>query len=249
MSFDLAPVELAVAALTAVLLGLSLAFPLAASAIVGPRRSWNRAGLAMGLGLLVGVLLASVGAFLGPAGPFALFSGLALLLGLTCAVVAAVLVIVLEDGTGWAAAIGITACALIGLGEPLQTVPALFGLSTSVLVVLAGVVVEAAVLVVVVGFLVAAAGRVRVLQIGIAVAGAVGALLTGLAVLLHLAHELLELGAPAVPLGATLIATLIALVLGSIGGALLETVRTRRRAADAPQPGAVPAGPGGTAGR
>jgi hypothetical protein len=213
MSLDLDPAELLVAALTAVLLALALAFPLAAAAIAGPRPSWNRAGLAMGLGLLAGVVLAGIGAVAGAGG---------LLTGVATAVV-------LEDGTAWAAAIGAAACALIGLGEPLQALPMLFGMSSSLLVVLAGAVLEAVALVVIVGALVAVAARVRALQIGIAVAGAVGALLVGVGTLLDLAHGLLDRHVPGIPLTATLIAVLVALAVGGIGGAVLETVRARRR--------------------
>src|SRR5699024_9923965 len=63
MSFDLVPAELLAASLTAVLISIPFAFVLAGAAIAGPRRSWNRAGLAMGIGLLVGVLLAAAGLF------------------------------------------------------------------------------------------------------------------------------------------------------------------------------------------
>ena len=93
MSFDLDPLELLVAALTALLLALSIAFPLAAAAIVGPRRDWNRAGLAMGLGLLLGVIGAGAVVVTGADGAPATASLLGLLLGLACAFVAAVLVV------------------------------------------------------------------------------------------------------------------------------------------------------------
>jgi hypothetical protein len=183
----------------------------------------------MGLGLLAGVVLAGIGAVAGAGGLLTGVATAALLLGLVLALVAAVLVVVLEDGTAWAAAIGAAACALIGLGEPLQALPMLFGMSSSLLVVLAGAVLEAVALVVIVGALVAVAARVRALQIGIAVAGAVGALLVGVGTLLDLAHGLLDRHVPGIPLTATLIAVLVALAVGGIGGAVLETVRARRR--------------------
>lgn len=229
MSFDIAPLELLVAALTAVLFALTLSFSLAAAAIAGPRGTWNRAGLAMGLGLLVGVILAGVQVLAGIDGPLLLLATLALLLGLICALVAAVLVVVLADGSAASSALGVVACGLIGLGEPLHVVPAQSGFSSSVLVVLAGVVVEAVALVVIVGALVAAARRARALQIGIASAGAVGALLLGVGEVLLFAHGAFDLPASGVPLGVLLIALVVALALGGIGGAVQQTVRARRR--------------------
>lgn len=224
MSFDLDPFELLVAALTGLLLALSLSFPLAAAAIVGPRTEWNRAGLAMGLGLLLGVIGAGAAVVTGADGAPRTASLLVLLLGLACAFVAAVLVVVLEDDTGWAAAIGVVACLLIGLAAPLQAVPALEELSSSMLPVLAGTVLEAVALVAVVGFLVAGAGRARALQIGIALAGAVGTILVGASAVG---------GTAATDAGLTprtmLIAVLVALVIGSLVGGVVETVRARRR--------------------
>ncbi|MGP9537286.1 hypothetical protein ACT3SP_04705 [Brachybacterium sp. AOP43-C2-M15] len=230
MSFDLEPTELLACALTAVMLAIPIAFPLAAAAIAGPRRTWNSAGLAMGIGLLLGVVLAGAGAVALPREAVATPSSLALLLGLVGAIVSAVLVVALEDGTRLTAAIGIVACALIGFGEPGQALPALFGLSTSLLVVLAAVVIEAVALVVIVGALVAAAGRARALQIGIAVAGAVAAVLMGLGILFRVLHETAGVAAPHVSLGVLLVSVLVALALGSITGGVLETVRARRRA-------------------
>ena len=145
-----------------------------------------------------------------------------LVLGLLGAIAAAVLVIVLEDGTAVSAAVGIAACALIGLGEPGQMGAGLSFVTSSVLVVLSAVVIEAVALVAIVGFLVAAAGRVRALQVGVAAAGAVGALLLVIAPLVPM------------PFGGLLISVLIALAIGSIVAGVLEALRARR------EPSAVP---------
>src|SRR5699024_12173758 len=58
-----------------------------------PRASWNRAGLAMGIGLLVGVLMAAAALFVPFPGAVPALLGLGMLLGLVLAVGAAVLVI------------------------------------------------------------------------------------------------------------------------------------------------------------
>ena len=224
MSFDLDPLELLVATLTAVLLALSLSFPLAAAAIVGPRRDWSRAGLALGLGLLLGVIGAGAVVVTEADGASGAASLLALLLGLVCAFVAAVLVVALEDDTGWAAGIGVLACLLIGLSAPLQAVPALEALSSSMLPVLAGTVLEAVALVLVVGFLVAGSARARALQIGIAFAGAAGAVLVGTGAVGGAAAE-----AAGLTPRTTLLAVLVALVVGSLVGGVLEMIRSRRR--------------------
>lgn len=229
MSFDLDPVELLTCALTAVMLAIPIAFPLAAAAIVGPRRTWNGAGLAMGMGLLLGVLLAGVGVVVNPPVPLEAITTAVQLLGLLGALAAAVLVVALAEGNRTAAALGITACGLIGLSEPVQTLPAMFGLSTSVLVVLAAVVIEAVALVVIVGALVAVGGRARVFQIGIAAAGAVSALLLGLGLVARVLRERADVFVPAVPLSILLASVLAALVLGSLVGGVVETVRARRR--------------------
>ena len=148
----------------------------------------------------------------------------ALLLGLACAFVAAVLVVALEDDTGWAAAIGVVGCLLIGLAAPLQAVPVLEALSSSMLPVLAGTVLEAVALVLVVAFLVAGSARARALQIGISFAGAAGAVLVGAGAVGPGAAA-----AAGLTPRTTLIAVLVALVIGSLVGGVLETVRARRR--------------------
>lgn len=221
MSFDLVPAELLASALTAVTLSIPLSFILAAAAIAGPRHTWNWAGLGMGMGLLLGVCLAAAGAIAGIGSAFLSIAGIALLLGLLCAILAGVLVILLEDGATFSAVVGILACTLIGLGTPGEALPAYFGLSSSLLVVVAGVVIEAVALVAIVGFLVAAAGRVRALQIGVAVAGIVAAVILILGSLTE------------VPMLGILITVLVALVVGSISGGVRETLRVRRQSTSA----------------
>lgn len=230
MSFDLAPVELLASALTAVMLSLPLAFAVAGAAISGPRRTWNWAGLGMGLGLLLGVILSGFWTYIGIAAAPLWIADLVMMLGLLCAIVAGVLVIVLEDGTGLSAATGIVACSLIGLGAPSTALPAFFGLSSSLLVAVAGVVIEAVALVAIAGFLVAGAGRVRALQIGVAAAGIVSALLMVAGTFSHLIHEVAGARLPEMPLGALLVMALVALVIGSVVGGVLDTARGRRRA-------------------
>ncbi|MDN5821989.1 MAG: hypothetical protein L0H39_10920 [Brachybacterium sp.] len=183
MSFDLVPAELLASALTAVLLSIPIAFVLAGAAISGPRRTWNRAGLAMGIGLLIGVLLAAATLFALPLGPTSALLDIGMLLGLACAIVAAVLVIIQDDGTTVSTVLGVAACVLIGLAVPADAMRAILDLSSSLLVLIAAMVIEAVALVAIVGFLVAGAGRVRALQIGVAAAGIVSAVLLGEGVL------------------------------------------------------------------
>lgn len=230
MSFDLVPVELLASALAAVMMSIPLSFVVAAAAIAGPRPTWNRAGLGMGLGLLLGVGLGAFFMYAGIAVAPLWIAHLVMMLGLLCAIVAGVLVIVLEDGTALSATVGIVACTLIGLGTPSTALPAFFGLSSSLLVVVGGVVIEAVALVAITGFLVAGAGRVRALQIGVAAAGIVSALMLVAGTLAHLIHEVAEIHIPQVPLGATLVLALVALVIGSVVGSVLDTVRNRRQA-------------------
>ncbi|MGP5089981.1 hypothetical protein [Brachybacterium tyrofermentans] len=228
MSLDLDPLELLAVALTAARLALPNAFPLAMAAIAAPRRLWNGAGLALGLGILFGVIAAIAGHFLHLHGTALVVSSLGHLLGLSLAVVASVVIVIRSDGSWVTALIGILACAVIGLGEPSQALPALFGLSHSVIVVGAGIVIEAVVIVVVVGALVAAAGRVRALQIGIAAAGAVAAVMIGISVTLHLLRGRIELEAGGVPIVTQLVVIVVVLVIGTVGGAVLERFSGRR---------------------
>ena len=226
MSFDLEPLELVACSLAAILLAVPLAFPVAAGAIAGPRRIWNWAGFAMGLGLLIGTLVAVGMVMAGLAGLVAV-AAIGMLVGLLCAIVAAVLIIVLEDGNVVAATIGTIACLLIGLGLPVDTVPAMLGISSSPLVVLTSAVIGAVALVAITGFLVSAAARSRALQIGVAVAAIVAAVLTGFGVLLHLADQVIDISGARPSMSPTLISVLVALVVGSIGGGVLEAVRSR----------------------
>lgn len=231
MIFDLDPLELVACALTAVMLAIPLSFALAAGAVTGPHRTWNSAGLAMGLGLLIGVGLTAAGVLAGPFGTLSALTGVAMLLGLAGAIGAAVLVVVLDEGTMLSAAVGIIACLLIGLGAPGQALPAMLAISSSQLVVIAAVVMEAVALVVLVGVLVAAAGRVRALQFGVAAAGVVAALVVGFGVLTQLTRQAADAPAAAGPNTGALIAVLVALGIGSVAGGVLESMRARRRTA------------------
>ena len=242
MSLDLDPLELLAVALTAVMLALPIAFPLAAAAIAAPRRLWNGAGLALGLGLLLGVPAAIAGEVLDLHGAALIASSLGHLLGMALAVAASVFVVIRSDGSWLTAVIGILACAVIGLGEPSQTLPALFGLSQSVIVVGSGAVIEAVVIVVVVGALVAAAGRVRALQIGIAAAGAVAAVMIAISVIMHLLHGRIDLESGGIPIVPQLVVIVVVLVIGTAGGALLERFSGQR--VDSGRRGDVEAGGG-----
>lgn len=235
MTFDLVPAELLASALTAVLLSIPLSFVFAGAAISGPRRTWNRAGLGMGLGLLIGVLLAAVGLFVPLPGTIAVLLDLAMLLGLVCAIAGAVLVMVQSDGTTLSAVLGIVACVLVALAVPAEALRAVLDLSTSPLVLIAAMVIEAVALAAIVGFLVAGAGRVRALQIGVAAAGIVSAVLLGVGALAALLHDAAGVGMPQPPLNAVLITALVALVIGSVVGGVLDALRGRRQVEPAPE--------------
>lgn len=225
MALDIDPLVLLASALTALTLAVPLAFALAAGVIAAPRRSWSTAGLALGIGLLVGVLLAAAGVFALSGDRAGLIAALVMLPGLALLIVAAVLVILRRGGTRLGLAVGAIGCVLIGLSEPTQTLPAMFGLGTSILMVLTAVVIEAVALVVFTGALVAAAARLGALRVGIAAAGIVAALLTGLGTLALLARTLTGLNLPPVPLIVTLTGTLVALAAGSVVGILLDSRR------------------------
>src|SRR5699024_7427413 len=232
---DLVPAELLASALTAVLISIPLSFVLAGAAIAGPRRSWNRAGLAMGIGLLVGVLLAAAGLFVPFPGAVAVLLNLGMLLGLVFAVGAAVLVIVHEEGTFLSAVLGVAACVLVALAVPADAMRAVLGLSSSLLVLIAAMVIEAVALVALVGFLVAGAGRARAMQIGAGAARTVCAVLIGGGALALLVQDLAGAGLASPPLRAGLVGSRIALVIGSVVGGVLETVRGRREAEPVPE--------------
>jgi hypothetical protein len=246
MAFDIDPLVLLASALTALTLAVPLAFALAAGVIAAPRRSWSTAGLAMGVGLLIGVLLAATGIFVLSGDLAGLIAALAMLPGLALVIVAAVLVILRRAGTRLGLALGAIGCVLIGLSEPTQTLPVMFGLGTSILMVLTAVVIEAVALVVFAGVLVAAAARLEALRVGIAAAGIIAALLTGIGTLSLLARSLIGLQLPAVPLMVTLVGTLIALVAGSIAGMVLDSRQgiADPEPADSESADPEPAGPG-----
>lgn len=228
MSLDVVPLELLAVALAAVMLSIPLAFVFAGAAISGPRRTWNQAGLGMGVGLLIGVLLAAAQLFALPTGALDVLLNLAMLLGLLAAVVAAVLVIVQDDGTTLSAALAIGACALVALAVPMEAMTMGLGISSSPLVLIAGMVVEAVALAAIVGFLVAGAGRVRALQVGVAAAGIVAALLLAVGVLRTLFDAAAGIGTGHLPLTVVTILALVALVVGSVVGGVLHTLRDRR---------------------
>lgn len=228
MSFDLVPLELLAVAMTAVMLALPIAFPLAAGVISTPRSIWSGAGLGLGLALMVGVILAIAGQFLDLHGLLRGLSSAVQLPGLALAIAAAVLIVIRPEGSRVTAVVGILACVLIGLAEPSLTLPALFGISQSVLTVGAGAVMEAVVLVVVVAGLVAVGGRVRVLQIGIAAAGAVAALMAAITVIMDLLRGAAEVAVSGIPLTAQLITTTAALVIGTVVGGVLERGSAQR---------------------
>lgn len=112
---------------------------------------------------------------------------------------------------------------------------AMLGISSSTLVVLSSIVIGAVALVAIVGFLVAVAGRVRALQIGVAVAAIVGGLISVFGMVTYLLNEVAGADLPQIPLTATLITVLVALVIGSVVGAVLELMTSRRSAAKVPE--------------
>lgn len=231
MFLDLDPAALLTSALIAVMMSIPISFVLAGAAISGRRSTWNNAGLVMGLGLLLGVILAGARLFVLSRDGFAVLADVLMLVGLVGALVAAVLVIVLQEGTGYSAVLGAAACGVIGFSEPNQIIRDLAGITTSPLVITTSMVIEVVALVAIVGFLVAVAGRVRAMQIGVAAAGIVTAALLILGGLSSLAHQLLTVDVPFVPLSATLIVSLVAFVVGSVTGGVLDVVRSRRESA------------------
>lgn len=227
MAFDIDPLVLLASALTALTLAVPLAFALATGVTVGPRRSWSTPGLAMGVGLLVGVLLAAAGIFALGGDLLSLGTALAMLPGLACVITAGILTILRRGGARLALVLGAIGCALIGLSEPVQTLPVMFGLGSSILMVLTAMAIEAVALVVFTAVLVAVAARLRALRFGIAAAGIIAAVLIGLGTLALLARTLTGLALPDVPLMVTLIGTLVALAAGSIIGTALDSRQDR----------------------
>ena len=213
MSFDVVPLELLAVTLIAVLTALPVSVPLAAGATAGPQERWNAAGLALGGGLLLGVLGAIV---LLLAGGFALASLLARLAqvpGLLLLLAATVLSLLRVPQPTLPRVLGLIGCLLVGLGEPLQVLPALGGISNSALVLIVGVVAEAVAVVVIVGLLVAVASRAESFVGGLAVGGAVGALVLLIALLL--------------PHGIGVIVQVVLIVLGIVAGVVLSAIRSR----------------------
>lgn len=236
MSLDLDPLELLAAALMAVMLAMPIAFPVAAGVIAAPRRIWSGAGLALGLGLLIGVGAVIAAHFADFQGIVAVISGIALVLGLLGAAASAVFVVVRSDGSTLTAVVGILTCVLIGLAEPAQALPAMFELTQSALVALTAVVIEAVVVALVVAALVAAGGRVRALQIGVAAAGVVAAVLIGIGALVAATGDAATGPLLSIPLSTQLIVIVAVLVLGTIGGGVASGVHSRRVADAEPVP-------------
>ncbi|APX33650.1 hypothetical protein BH708_14040 [Brachybacterium sp. P6-10-X1] len=228
MSLDLAPLELLAAALLAVMLAMPIAFPVAAAVIAAPRRLRSGAGLALGLGLLIGVGAVIAAHFAGFRGIASGISGVALVLGLLGAIASAVFIVVRSEGSAMTAVVGILACVMIGLAEPGQTLPAMFGVTQSALVALTAVAIEAVVVALLVAALVAAGGRVRALQIGVAAAGIVAAVLIGISVFASALGEAATVAEPGIPLSTQLIVIVVVLVLGTIGGGVASGARSRR---------------------
>lgn len=204
------PVELIAAALSAMLLAVTIAFPVAAGLLAAPRRMVSAPGLGIGIGLLIGTLLAGASLVMGPGD---LWSGAAVLLmalGLLCAMAASVLILLRREPALLEAVLGTVACALIGLGEPSQTLPVMFALSPSALVVVTALVIEAVAIVAIAAVLALLGGRLPALRFGVAA----GALVVGVL-------ALWGLFGPAVPVEAMLIVMGVALVAGTVVGAVL----------------------------
>lgn len=215
------PVELIVAALSAMLLAVAIALPVAAGVLAVPRRMVSAPGLGIGIGLLIGTLLAGAGIVTDPGG---LLPGVAVLLlaaGLLCAMAASVLMLLRREPTLTDAVLGTAGCVLIGLGEPSRTLPAMFAISPSALVVGAALVAEAVVIVALVAVLSVLGDRVPALRVGVAAGGLVAGALTLWGLLALGVGQLFDASVPAMPLEATLIMAGVALVAGTVLGAVL----------------------------
>lgn len=227
------PVELIAAAFSAMLLAVTIALPVAAGVLAVPRRMVSAPGLGIGIGLLIGTLLAGAGIVGGPGGFLPGAAALLLAAGLLCAMTASVLMLLRREPTLTDAVLGTAGCALIGLGEPSRTMPAMFAISPSALVVGAALVVEAVVIVALVAVFSVLGGRVPALRVGVAVGALAAGALTLWGLLALGAARLLDARVPAVPLEATLIVVGVALVAGTIVGASL-LFRPRATASAAP---------------
>src|SRR5699024_1736548 len=188
------------------------------------KRDWSSDVCSSDLGLLVGVLLAAAGLFVPFPGAVAVLLNLGMLLGLVFAVGAAVLVIVHEEGTFLSAVLGVAACVLVALAVPAAAVRAVRGLSSSLLVLLAALVVQAGAVAAIVGVLGSGGAPWRALRRGVAAAGMVSAVLIAVAALALLFEDLAGVSPPQPPPSAVLITALVALVLGSVAGGVLDTV-------------------------
>ena len=234
MTWDLVPLELLAATLTAALLAIPIAVLLSAALLAVPETSRSRAGLALGASLLLGVILAGARLFVDLGGAVPVLATLALVLGILAAIGAAVLLVLRPAGSRWATALAVTACVLLGLAEPSELLPVTLALSPSVLVALAAIIVEAVAIVAVVAAFVALGSRVRALQIGVATAAAAAGVVTLIGLLILALRGAGGADLPGIPLDATLIVLLVALILGSIAGAVVPVVLRSRRQPSAP---------------
>ncbi|MFW6600033.1 hypothetical protein ACQBAU_13070 [Propionibacteriaceae bacterium Y2011] len=231
-------VELLAALLTVVALGIPLSLPVAVGVLVTPRQQRRTAGPVIGGAFLVGLLLAVVVGLVGLARlPTAVEVGSALALvgGLVCTGIAAVLVLTRRADPGPAgpsggAVLGVVGAALIGLAEPLQTLPAMFGLTRSAVVVFVAVVCEVVVILGLAGLLVMISRRFPGVRIGAAVGALAAGLLTVPGVLSLGLHDVLGVHLPGVPI----LLVLVGAVVAFVGGTLVGARRSRSPVAPAP---------------
>lgn len=230
MTAVLEPADLLAAALSALLLAVPVAVAVAAGVLAAPRRMLSTPGLGLGIGLLVGVVLAVVTVVAGPVGRIGTLTSVASVLGLLCVMAAGVLIVLRREPALVGAAVGTAGCALIGLGEPGRALPVVFGVSASVLVVVTALVVEAVVIVALAAALAVLGGRLVAVRFGVAVAGLVAGLLMLWAMIARGSGQLLEAGLPAIPMLPMIIVVGAALVLGIIAGGMLELRGSRPKA-------------------
>lgn len=225
VSFDVNPTELVAVALACVLIAVPTSLVLVGAVAATPRPAWNRAGLAVGLGLLLGVILALTSVFIGSDGMIATIGQIAMILGLLCVIAAgvfAVLTALDRGGEQLGMILAITGGGLVALGEPVQNIPLFFEMSSSVLVAIAGVIIELVAIAAIVGALAGIASRAAAVRLGLAITGAVTALVLLLSTLVALGDG------DGFENQTLLILAIVALVIGSIAGGVLETLRMRR---------------------
>ncbi|WP_246957848.1 hypothetical protein [Brachybacterium sp. Marseille-Q7125] len=225
MSFDVNPTELVAVALACVLIAVPTSLVLVGAVAATPRPSWNRAGLAVGLGLLLGVILALTSVFIGSDGTIATIGQIAMILGLLCVIAAgvfAVLTALDRGGEQLGMILAITGGGLVALGEPVQNIPLFLAMSSSVLVVIAGVIIELVAIAAIVGALAGITSRVPAVRLGLSLAGAITALFLLISVLILLG------GGSGIGVSTMIVIGLVALAIGSIAGGVLETLRVRR---------------------